>query len=125
MTPITITAAESNAQVRLVDIAHARAGDKGNTLNIAVFVYRPEHYHWLVEHLTEEVVSQRFAHRQPLKVTRYCLPGLQGMNLVLEGVLEGGVNASSTLDRHGKSLSYLLLGMYLPAPGEHPLSQER
>ncbi|MDH2435286.1 hypothetical protein QCD60_22440 [Pokkaliibacter sp. MBI-7] len=125
MTSITITATESNAQVRLVDVAHARAGDKGNTLNIAVFVYRPEHYDWLVEHLTEDVVRARFAHRKPLKVSRYCLPNLQGMNLVLEGVLEGGVNASSTLDRHGKSLSYLLLGMYLPAPGEHPLSQER
>jgi len=35
---------------------------------------------------------------------------------VVEHALEGGVNASPGLDRHGKSLSYALLGLRLPPP---------
>lgn len=103
-------------EILLADVAHARAGDKGNTLNVAVFVFDPAHYAWLERILTEAVVAERFAHRRPLRVTRHCLPGLHGINFVIDGALEGGVNQSATLDRHGKSLSYLLLGLRLPSP---------
>ncbi|WFF40703.1 hypothetical protein EVC62_03860 [Salinicola endophyticus] len=103
-------------EILLADVAHARAGDKGNTLNVAVFVFEPAHYAWLARNLTEAVVAERFAHRRPQQVTRHCLPNLHGMNFVIDGALEGGVNQSATLDRHGKSLSYLLLGLRLPSP---------
>jgi hypothetical protein len=106
----------TNQDVLLADFAHARAGDKGNTLNVAVFAFESRHYAWLEQHLSEAAIAARFDHRHPLKVTRYCLPHLDGMNFVIEGALEGGVNQSATLDRHGKSLSYLLLGMRLPPP---------
>lgn len=33
------------------------------------------------------------------------------MNLVIDDVLQGGVNGALNLDGHGKTLSYLLLGM--------------
>lgn len=104
--------------VLLADFAHARAGDKGNTLNVAVFAFERRHYAWLERHLSEDAVAARFGHRHPSRVTRYCLPQLTGINFVIEGALEGGVNQSATLDRHGKSLSYLLLGMCLPSPGD-------
>lgn len=105
-------------EVLLAELAHARAGDKGNTLNIAVFAFDSRHYTWLERHLSEAAVAARFEHRHPERVTRYCLPQLGGMNFVIEGALEGGVNQSATLDRHGKSLSYLLLGMRLPPPDD-------
>ncbi|WP_298847757.1 hypothetical protein [uncultured Salinicola sp.] len=104
--------------VLLADFAHARAGDKGNTLNVAVFAFERRHYAWLEQYLSAETVATRFGHRHPHKVTRHCLPQLDGVNFVIEGALEGGVNQSATLDRHGKSLSYLLLGMRLPAPDD-------
>ena len=44
------------------------------------------------------------------------LDTLKALNFVLENALEGGVNQSPGLDRHGKSLSYLLLSMRVPAP---------
>lgn len=103
------------SEILLADVAHARAGDKGNTLNVAVFVFDSANYAWLETNLTDDVVAKRFSHRQPVSVTRYCLPNLGGMNFVIDGALEGGVNQSATLDRHGKSLSYLLLGLRLPA----------
>lgn len=104
--------------VALHRVAHARAGDKGNRLNVAVFAYRPECYPLLVEQLTEEAVARQFAHRRPSRVTRYLLPRLSAMNFVLDGVLEGGVNSSLCIDRHGKSLSFLLLDLAVAVPRE-------
>ena len=43
--------------MELRTIAHARAGDKGNLVNISVFAYRDEDYAMLVEHVTEERVA--------------------------------------------------------------------
>ena len=97
-------------------LAHARAGDKGNRLNVSVIPYRPEAWDWLCATLTEEVVQRAFGHRAPTAVHRYLLPRLPAMNIVLDGVLEGGVNRSLALDRHGKTLAYLLLSIPVRAP---------
>lgn len=102
--------------VHLAEFAHARAGDKGNILSIAVFPLDAAHYAWLKRELTVEQVAKQFATRQPSSVHRYAVDSLQALNFVLEDALEGGVNRSPGLDRHGKSLSYLLLSMRLPPP---------
>lgn len=99
---------------RLVDIpvyelAHARSGDKGNRLNIALVCRDPAYYAVLSRELTAERVAEVFASRRPSKVARYDLPKLAAFNFVLDDVLEGGVNSSLGLDGHGKSLSFLLL----------------
>jgi len=95
--------------VRLTEIANARAGDKGNRLNIALVCRDPAHYAALARQVTAERVAQVFAARKPSRVVRYDLPRLAAFNFVLDDVLEGGVNMSLGLDGHGKSLSYLLL----------------
>ena len=46
-------------------------------------------------------------------MTRYVVEHLYGLNLVMGEALEGGVNASLNLDSHGKSWSYLILGLTL------------
>lgn len=107
-----------NTFVTLADYAHARAGDKGNVLSIAVFPLDDAHYAWLLRELTCERVAEHFATRRPSTVRRYALDNLRALNFVLEDALEGGVNRSAGLDRHGKSLSYLLLSMRLPTPPE-------
>lgn len=101
--------AKNRNTVMLHDIAHARAGDKGNHLNISLFAYQPQDYDLLVQQVTEARVMQHFASRNPTSVTRYLLPRLGGMNFVLENVLDGGVNDSLNLDSHGKTLSFHLL----------------
>ena len=95
--------------VALHDIANARAGDKGNRLNIALVCRDPKHYAAIAAQITAERAAQAFAARKPTRVTRYDLPKLAAFNFVLDDVLEGGVNASLGLDGHGKSLSFLLL----------------
>jgi hypothetical protein len=95
--------------VPLHRLAHARSGDKGNRLNIAVVCRDPAFYPALAEELTAERVAEVFATRRPSAVVRYELPKLAAFNFVLDDVLEGGVNASLGLDGHGKTLSFLLL----------------
>ena len=80
--------------VLLCDYAHARAGDKGNTLSVAVFAFAAEHYAWLARELTCERVAGCLSHRAIGTVKRYELPNLGGLNFVVEHALEGGVNAS-------------------------------
>ena len=95
------------------DIAHARAGDKGNTSNVNVWAYEPKDFELLKQTLTPERIKQAFPHLIRGTVTRYELPHLNGLNFVLTDALEGGVNASLNLDSHGKSWSYLFLGLAL------------
>lgn len=104
------------ATVLLHSIAHARAGDKGNHSNIALFAYRPQDYPLLVEQVTEARVAEWFAARRPTAVRRYLVPGLHAINFVLEDVLDGGVNDSLNLDMHGKALSFHLLAQSVPVP---------
>ena len=100
----------------LYQLAHGRAGDKGNTSNISVIAWDSECFALLVEQLTAERVSQWFSYRHPTAVRRYVLPKLEAMNFVLEGVLDGGVNDALNLDTHGKGLSFWLMDLPLDVP---------
>lgn len=97
-------------------LAHARAGDKGNRLNLALVAHRREDWPHLAAQVTEERVLALFRHRGATAVRRHDLPGLGAFNFVVEDVLQGGVNGALNLDGHGKSLSFLLLGMTVEAP---------
>ena len=95
--------------VRLRDIAHARAGDKGDTSNISLWVRKPADYAAVKAQLTPDRVADAFAGLLGGTVERYALDRLHGLNFVLTHALEGGVNGSLNLDGHGKSFSYILL----------------
>jgi hypothetical protein len=99
--------------IRLHDIAHSRAGDKGNTSNISVIAYDQEGWEIIQQHLSVEVVSEAFAHITNGPVFRYELPKLQALNFVIEGALGGGVTRSLAQDPHGKALSSLMLSIQL------------
>ena len=98
-------------RVALREIAHARAGDKGNRSNVAVFVYDLQHYAAVKAQLTPERLQAEFGKLLRGRVRRYALDHLGGLNFVMDEALEGGVNASLNLDSHGKSWSFLLLGL--------------
>jgi hypothetical protein len=105
-------------EISLHALAHARAGDKGDRLNISLIAYAPELYPILRESVTVKAVAAMFKSRQPRAVHRYELPKLNAMNFVLDGVLDGGVTQALNLDSHGKTLSYRLLEMRIPVPDE-------
>lgn len=95
------------------DIAHARAGDKGNTSNVNVWTYDPADFELLKRTLTPERIKREFPDLVGGKVERYVVEHLHGLNIVMHEALEGGVNSSLNLDSHGKSWSYLILGLTL------------
>ncbi|WP_331234335.1 AtuA-related protein [Natronorarus salvus] len=96
------------------DLAHVRAGDKGNTSNLVVVADSEAAYEELLAGLTADRVHERFAHLGAKEVTRYEHPPTGALNFVVRGVLAGGVTTSLRVDGHGKSLSSLLAGTKLP-----------
>ena len=109
-------AGDALVTVALHLVAHGRAGDKGNRLNVSVIPYVDGAYAALEQQLTEQRVLEVYAHRGATGVKRYELPLLPALNFVIEDVLEGGVNGSLNLDGHGKSNSFLLLGIEVQVP---------
>jgi hypothetical protein len=98
---------------KLHELAHCRAGDKGDTAILSLIAYRAEDYPLLAEQVTVEAVA---AHLEGIvlgKIRRYELPALWALQFVCEHSLGGGVTTSLALDAHGKSLSYALLEMEL------------
>jgi hypothetical protein len=108
--------ASNTVELPLYQLAHGRAGDKGNTSNISVIAWDSACFALLIEQLTEARVAQWFGYRHPTKVTRHVLPKLEAMNFVLEGVLDGGVNDALNLDTHGKGLSFWMLDLPITVP---------
>lgn len=101
----------------LRDLAHTRAGDKGDISCISVIALRPEcaeEFAMLEQHVTAEHVRAHFAELVHGEVERYVLPQLGALNFVLHGALAGGVTRSLALDAHGKSLSSALLTLGIP-----------
>jgi hypothetical protein len=100
--------------MRLRDIAHARAGDKGNTSNISVIAYDKGDFARLADYVTVERVREQMGGIAKGPIARFELPQLGALNFVLENTLGGGVTRSLALDTHGKSLSSALLELELP-----------
>lgn len=98
----------------LRDLAHTRAGDKGDISCLSVIAHRAEDFAVLEQHVTAERVRAHFAELVHGNVERYVLPQLGALNFVLHGALAGGVTRSLALDAHGKSLSSALLTLRIP-----------
>src|SRR6202035_5108593 len=84
-------------KVRLVDVAHARSGDKGDTANVGVIALEPRWYGIL---------------------DRFELPNLNALNFLLHGALDGGGTLSLKTDAQGKVFSTALLRMVIDVPDD-------
>jgi hypothetical protein len=99
--------------VTVRDLAHARAGDKGHTVNISVIAHEEAGYARLVRELTEARVLAAFALLAKGPVRRYEMARLGALNFVIENMRGGSVTETAALDIHGKSLSGLMLAIEL------------
>lgn len=105
-------------KVRLLDIAHARSGDKGDTANVGVIALRPEWYEVLRLFLSRERVVEHFKGAIRGDVQRFELPNLCALNFLLHGALGGGGTLSLKTDAQGKVYSTALLRMVLDIPDD-------
>ena len=97
--------------MKLFDIAHSRAGDKGNTLTLALIPYKESDYEMLCEKVTAIKVKEHLKGIVAGEIIRYELPNIYSLLFVCHDALMGGVTTSLALDTHGKTLSYALLEM--------------
>jgi hypothetical protein len=95
----------------LGSIAHTRSGDKGDTSNIGVIAFKPEHYPTILREVTAESVKQFFGDRVRGDVERFELPNLGAINLLLHEALGGGGTVSLRVDAQGKTYGAALLRM--------------
>ncbi len=100
-------------KVQLIQIAHARSGDKGDTGNVGVIARKPEYYLFLEKYLTVDRVKEHFAGICLGKVERFELPNLGALNFLLHEALGGGGTRSLKNDAQGKTLSSVMLRMQL------------
>ena len=105
-------------RVRLVDIAHARSGDKGDTANVGLIALKPEWFPILEREVTRDRVAAHFAGVITGKVERFTLPNLKALNFLLHGALDGGGTLSLKTDAQGKVFSTALLRMTIDLPDD-------
>jgi hypothetical protein len=106
------------AKIQLVDLAHARSGDKGDTANIGVIAYDPAHYELLRREVTAERVRAHFGTQVKGRIERFELPNLHALNFLLHGALDGGGTVSLMNDSQGKVMSTALLRMEIDVPDD-------
>lgn len=99
--------------MKLHEIAHGRAGDKGTTSNISVIAYHADDWALIERCVTAERVAELFG--PDVTVARYVLPQIHALNFVIENALKGGVTRSIALDAHGKVLAFAVLDMNISA----------
>lgn len=98
-------------KTQLVNIAHARSGDKGDTANVGLIAFKEEDYPILVREVTAERVKEHFGDMVKGEVERFELPNLNALNFLLHGSLGGGGTLSLMTDAQGKTFSTALLRM--------------
>ena len=104
--------------VQLLDIAHARSGDKGDTANVGLIALRPEWYPILERYVTRDAVAAHFDGSIDGPVVRFELRNLNALNFLLHGALDGGGTLSLKTDAQGKVFSTALLRMMISVPDD-------
>jgi hypothetical protein len=104
-------------KMQLRRLAHARSGDKGDTVNVGVIAYDQSHYPFLEQELTVDRVKSHFKDMVG-EVERFELPNLGALNFLLHEALDGGGTVSLMTDAQGKTYSTAMLRLELEVPEE-------
>ncbi|KAK7389992.1 hypothetical protein VNO78_25289 [Psophocarpus tetragonolobus] len=130
--------APSDEKIPLYKVAHSRAGDKGNDINFSLIPHFPPDYKRLKLIITSQWVKSVVSNlldlslspdlesdarnqrdkwiNENVKVEIYEVKGIQSLNIVVRNILDGGVNCSRRVDRHGKTISDLILCQQVVLP---------
>jgi hypothetical protein len=110
-------------RVALRELCGYRAGDKGDTADVALLAYDDETYALIVEQVTAARVREHFGAMVHGEVLRYEAPNVRALNFVLKGALGGGGPKSLRSDNLGKTLGGALVRLEVVVPDE--LAQRR
>ncbi|XP_058008371.1 uncharacterized protein LOC110644571 isoform X4 [Hevea brasiliensis] len=133
---IKTSPAPSGHEIPLYTVAHSRAGDKGNDLNFSIIPHFPPDIERLKMVVTPQWVkgvvaallntssfldSEAIMKRDKwvneyVDVEIYEVRGIHSLNVVVRNILDGGVNCSRRIDRHGKTISDVILCQHVVLP---------
>ncbi|KAL6560317.1 hypothetical protein OROGR_003876 [Orobanche gracilis] len=131
-----LSPAPTGQKIPLYDVAHSRAGDKGNDLNLSVIPHYPPDIERLKTVITPEWIKRVLSPLlnpssspdpdgvrkrdewvdEYVEVEIYEVRGIGSLNVVVRNILDGGVNCSRRIDRHGKTLSDVVLCQHVVLP---------
>lgn len=119
-------------------MAHSRAGDKGNDINFSIIphfaadierlknIITPDWVKTVISPLTKQTTDLTRSDDdmelrdkwvdENVKVEVYEVRGVHSLNVVVRNILDGGVNCSRRIDRHGKTISDLILCQEVVVP---------
>lgn len=97
--------------MKLYEIAHSRAGDKGNVSTLSLIPFEEADYELLKNRVTVDLVKKHFGNIIKGEIVRYEMPNISSLLFVCQEALDTGVTTSLRMDTHGKALSYKLLEM--------------
>ena len=103
-------------KVKLIQLAHGRSGDKGDTANVGVIALKPEYYEILKKEVTTERVKAHFGDMVKGPIERFEMPNIGALNFLLHNALGGGGTITLKHDAQGKTLSAALLRMEIEVP---------
>jgi hypothetical protein len=103
-------------RLALRELCGYRAGDKGDTSDVALLAYDDDVYALIVEQVTAEKVRAHFGAMVHGEVTRYEVPNVRALNFVLRGALGGGGPKSLRSDNLGKTLGGALVRLEIDVP---------
>jgi hypothetical protein len=103
-------------KTKLVHIAHARSGDKGDRCDIGLFAPDAATYAVLKREVTAERIARHFAGMASGPVELYPLDNLLALKIVLNAALQGGAARSLRNDNLGKCAAAALLRMEIALP---------
>jgi hypothetical protein len=98
----------------LEQLAFARSGEKGETINVGIIARKPENLGALRAAMTQAALRNWLPDLGDFRVTVYDVPGCHAFNIVMEGALPGGLNASQRLDPAAKSIAQRLMRFPIP-----------
>lgn len=98
-------------KIKLYDIAHSRAGDKGDSSTLSLIPYDDKDYPLLKEKVTAQRVKEHFKEIVKGEVIRYEMDNVSSLLFYMDHSLNGGVTTSLAIDIHGKTYSFALLNM--------------
>lgn len=98
-------------RIRLVEICHARSGDKGDASDISLFANDDAAWEIIRRHVTKERVAEYFRPVATGPVERWEVPNVQALKFLVHGALGGGAPRSLRSDNLGKTFAAALLRM--------------
>jgi hypothetical protein len=103
-------------RLALRELCGYRAGDKGDTSDVALFAYDDDTYALIVSEVTAARVKEHFGAMVRGEVLRYEVPNVRALNFVLRGALGGGGPRSLRSDNLGKTLGGALVRLAIDVP---------